>query len=644
MPKLPVLQTFRRVRNAACQALEAQSVPVRWLVRGVLLLAVILAGGAITAYGGLLLVLLLWALCTGTLWVLLGAAWKAAFPGEPWKQDRLFRRCLLIGALAGVLFIAGLVFYRQTVYGEDAINYYAKQNLLFNSFATSGFYGVSNLAENLLTADYKMFMNLFVSLPYLLLPRTINMFMVSYALTCFVPMWTALLMVAKKLLGVLAPRVSDTRRGIYYGLCMGAMVLWPMFLWPATHGMPDAFGLTFAAVILLLCADYRFDKLNWPRLAALFVATFALILTRRWYMFWVVAFYLCYSVAVLAGASRRGTFRKVLGNLLRFGLPSVAVIVVVLLPTFRTILTTDYADIYGAYYGGGFVENCLGQLKTQGALWLLVCLAGLVVVLRRRETRIPAVVTVLTSALAMVLFTRTQSLGNHQSLILAPAYLLGLFAAAAAVCSAGRTAVVRCGTVALSALFAVNFGNALRLSGANVSTVLLSGESLDLTRRTDLEAMKAVTDFVLENCAEDKTVYINIDTDGYSGSTFAYSDPAHPQLQSMILWENSVPSTHGFPTGIWTSRYVMVTDKLDEGGLVGAVNVALRTQTPSSSHYTYVTEFNLQNGVVLYCYERTSAPDAAEAEYYKQVFAEYDARWPELFSQRIDEYMAGLEE
>ncbi len=644
MPKLPVLQTFRRVRNAACQALEAQSAPVRWLVRGVLLLAIILAGGAITAYGGLLLVLLLWALCTGTLWVLLGAAWKAAFPAESWKQDRLFRRCLLIGALAGVLIIAGLVFYRQTVYGEDAINYYAKQNLLFNSFATSGFYGVSNLAENLLTADYKMFMNLFVSLPYLLLPRTINMFMVSYALTCFVPMWTALLMVAKKLLGVLAPRVSDPRRGIYYGLCMGAMVLWPMFLWPATHGMPDAFGLTFAAVILLLCADYRFDKLDWPRLAALFVATFALILTRRWYMFWVVAFYLCYSVAVLAGAARRGAFRKVLGNLLRFGLPSVAVIVVVLLPTFRTILTTDYADIYGAYYGGGFVENCLGQLKTQGALWLLVCLAGLVVVLRRRETRFSAVVTVLTSALAMVLFTRTQSLGDHQSLILAPAYLLGLFAAAAAVCSTGRTVVVRCGTVALSALFAVNFGNALRLPGANVSTVLLSGESLDLTRRTDLEAMKAVTGFVLENCAEDETVYINIDTDGYSGSTFAYSDPAHPQLQSMILWENSVPSTHGFPTGIWTSRYVMVTDKLDEGGLVGAVNVALRTQTPSSSHYTYVTEFNLQNGVVLYCYERTSAPDAAEAEYYKQVFAEYDARWPELFSQRIDEYMAGLEE
>lgn len=644
MPKLPVLQTLRRAKSAACQTLAAQPAPVRWLVWGVLLMVAILAGGAITAYGGLLLVLLLWALCTGTLWLLLGAAWKAAFPGESCKQDHRFRRCLLVGAVVGVAVIAGLVFYRRTVYGEDAINYYAKQNLLFNSFATSGFYGVSNLAENLLTADYKMFMNLFVSLPYLLLPRTINMFMVSYALTCFVPMWTALLMVARKLLCVLAPDLSGGRRKAYYGLCMGVMVLWPMFLWPATHGMPDAFGLTFAAIILLLCADYRFDKLEWSRLAALFAATFALILTRRWYMFWVVAFYLCYTVAVLAGAARRGAFRRVLFNLLRFGLPSVAVILVVLLPTFRTILTTDYADIYGAYYGGGFLENCLGQLRTQGLLWLLVCLAGLVVLLRRGTTRIAAAVTVLTSLLAMILFTRTQSLGDHQSLILAPAYLLCLFAAAAAVCSVRRVSVMRGGTAVLAAFFAVNACNALRLSGKNVSTVLLSGENLDLTRRTDLDAMAAVTDFVLENCSEEETVYINIDTDGYSGSTFAYSDPAHPQLQSMILWENSVPSTHGFPTGIWSSRYVMVTDKLDEGGLVGAVNVALRTQTPSSTHYTYVTEFSLQNGVVLYCYERTSPPDAAEADYYKQVFVEYDARWPELFSQRIDEYMAGVDQ
>ena len=557
MPLPHILQSIHRAGDRFGRMLASLRAPVRWLVYGVLLLVGILAGGAITAYGGLFLVLLLWVLCTGTLWLLLATAWKLSFPGEDWRHDKVFRRCLLAGVVVGLAVIAGLVFYRRTVYGEDAINYYAKQNLLFNSFATSGFYGVSNLAENLLTADYKMFMNLFISLPYLLLPRTINMFMLSYALTCFVPMWTALLMLAKRLLAVVRPGLSAVRQGTFYLLCMGIMVLWPMFLWPATHGMPDAFGLTFVAIILLLCAEYRFDTLEWPRLVALFAATFAQILTRRWYMFWIVAFYLCYTLAVLGGAARRKRFRPVLANLLRFGLPSAVIILVVLLPTFRTILTTDYADIYGAYYGGGFAANCLGQLKTQGILWLLAALLGLLSLLGHRRARGPAAVTAAASLLAMVLFTRTQSLGDHQSLILAPLYLLGLFGAAAGICAIRSAWAMRGCTAALAFFLAVNAGNTLRLPGASVSTVLLSGESLDLTRRTDLDAMKAVTDFVLNNCAEEETVYINIDTDGYSGSTFAYSDPAHPQLQSMILWENSVPSTHGFPTGIWSSKYVI---------------------------------------------------------------------------------------
>ena len=153
--------------------------------------------------------------------------------------------------------------------------------------------------------------------------------------------------------------------------------------------------------------------------------------------------------------------------------------------------------------------------------------------------------------------------------------------------------------------------------------------------------MAAVTDFVLANCGTDETVYINIDSDGYSGTTFAFSDPAHPELQTMILWESSVPSTHGFPTGIWSSKYVMVTDKTEESGLVGGVNTALRTDTPAAAHYAYVTEFPLANGVTLYCYERISPPDAAEADYFKTLFAEYDAQWPEIYSGRIDAYLSG---
>lgn len=611
----------------------------RWLAYGVLLLCAILVGGVITAYGGMLLVVMMWAVCMGGLCLLLHFTWQTVFPGQRVVQDKTFLRSWLAGSAVGVAVIAALVCYRQTVYSDDAINYFAKQTLLFGSFGQSGFYGIHVLLESLLTADYKMFMNLFISVPYLFTGRSINAFMVCYAITCFVPMWFALLMGAK----YLAQQLPACHTALYYPLCMAVMVLWPMFLWPATHGMPDAFGLTFAAVIALLCADYRFETLPWPRLLAIFAATFALILTRRWYMFWILAFYAVYVLAVLVGAVRRKTLGSTLKHMLLFGVPSAVIIVGALLPTFKTILTTDYADIYGAYYGGGFGNNCLGQLRTQGLIWLVLCAAGLVWLLYCRSTRAQAIVAAAASLGAMVLFTRTQSLGDHQSLILAPFYLLMLFGLCAKL-TQQKAKPWLCNAAAgvLAIFLVVNFGNALRLPGKNVQTLALSSESLDLTRRTDLAQMRAVTDFVLEHCTEDQTVYINMDSNGYSGTTFAYSDPAHPQLQTMILWESSVPSTHGFPTGIWTSEYVMVTDRVDEGGIVGPINAALRTQSPAAVHYEYVTEFPL-DGITLYCYRRTARPDAEEADYFKQVFAEYDARWPEIFSQRIDEYMQSVQ-
>lgn len=611
----------------------------RWLAYGVLLLCAILVGGVITAYGGMLLVVLMWAVCMGGLCLLLHFTWQTVFPGQRAAQDKTFLRSWLAGSAVGVAVIAALVCYRQTVYSDDAINYFAKQTLLFGSFGQSGFYGIHVLLESLLTADYKMFMNLFISVPYLFTGRSINAFMVCYAITCFVPMWFALLMGAK----YLAQQLPACHTALYYPLCMAVMVLWPMFLWPATHGMPDAFGLTFAAVIALLCADYRFETLPWPRLLAIFAATFALILTRRWYMFWILAFYAVYVLAVLVGAVRRKTLGSTLKHMLLFGVPSAVIIVGALLPTFKTILTTDYADIYGAYYGGGFGNNCLGQLRTQGLIWLVLCAAGLVWLLYCRSTRAQAIVAAAASLGAMVLFTRTQSLGDHQSLILAPFYLLMLFGLCAKLTQQKAKPWLRNAAAGVLAVFlVVNFGNALRLPGKNVRTLALSSESLDLTRRTDLAQMRAVTDFVLEHCTGDQTVYINMDSNGYSGTTFAYSDPAHPQLQTMILWESSVPSTHGFPTGIWTSEYVMVTDRVDEGGIVGPINAALRTQSPAAIHYEYVTEFPL-DGITLYCYRRTARPDAEEADYFKQVFAEYDARWPEIFSQRIEEYMQSVQ-
>lgn len=125
-------------------------------------------------------------------------------------------------------------------------------------------------------------------------------------------------------------------------------------------------------------------------------------------MFWILAFYAVYVLAVLVGrcAAKRWGYPQTYAAVRRAqrcdhrgGAAA----------TFKTILTTDYADIYGAYYGGGFGNNCLGQLRTQGLIWLVLCAAGLVWLLYCRSTRAQAIVAAAASLGAMVLFTRTQS-------------------------------------------------------------------------------------------------------------------------------------------------------------------------------------------------------------------------------------------
>ena len=123
----------------------------RWLAYGVLLLCAILVGGVITAYGGMLLVVLMWAVCMGGLCLLLHFTWQTVFPGQRVAQDKTFLRSWLAGSAVGVAVIAALVCYRQTVYSDDAINYFAKQTLLFGSFGQSGFFGIHVLLESLLT-------------------------------------------------------------------------------------------------------------------------------------------------------------------------------------------------------------------------------------------------------------------------------------------------------------------------------------------------------------------------------------------------------------------------------------------------------------------------------------------------------------
>lgn len=591
--------------------------------------AAVCAAGLLVAYGGTVLMLWLSCLCLLGLYWLLGKTASVCFSSDPFREKD-FRRALALTAAAGLVIVCVVLFWRDMVYYYDYINYYKKQNAMAANFATNGFMALGEILRSLMRDDYKVFLNLFIAAPFTFTTRTVESFVICSYLACMLPVYAAWMLAAKRIglaLGV-------TRWKLYYALCGGFLASWPLLLFPLTHGMPDPFGLCFAALILLLTADYRFERLEWGRLLCLFIATLCLILTRRWYMYFLFAYYLCWCAAVVLSRPPR-RWPRVLGNMLLFAAGSAALIVPPLFPTFRQALTYDYADRYGAFYGGGLASNLAVQGQYLGGVLLAVLAVGAAVLLAHRGTRLWAPVLAGVWAVAFWMFSRVQTFGVHQSLLLEPVYLVLVFAALAAVCALRRPAAARLGAAAGGALIAAQLllaAPGVTLHGAFGNT------SLDLTRRQDMAQINEMVDYILEVYQPGDRVYINATSD-YCAQVFSASRMPD-DLEWLIQYEVSIPSTHGLPTVILDCNWLYVPNTDNFLELNNRINAAMGQENPLSAHFEPQKTFDFPNGLAFTAYKRVQPADSEELAFLLSLFPDWDERWPDMFSEVAAQYAA----
>ena len=585
------------------------------------------AAGLLVAYGGPVLLLWLSGLCLFGMYWLLRKTALVCFEADPFGE-KAFRRALLIVAVAGLIIVCFLMYYRDTIYYYDYINYYKKQNTMASNFAANGFMALGEILRNLMRDDYKVFMNLFIAGPFAFTTRTVESFVICSYLTCMLPVYTAWMLAAKKIglaLGV-------CRWNVYYGLCGAFLVSWPLLLFPLTHGMPDPFGLAFAALILLLTVDHRFETLPWARLLCLFIATFCLILTRRWYMYFIFAYYLFWCAAVLFSRPLR-RWPRVLGNMLLFGGLSAVLIVVPLFPTFRRALTYDYADRYGAFYGGGIAENLAIQKAYLGYVLLAALAVGAVALAVRRSTRLWLPVLAGAWAVAFWMFARVQSFGIHQSLLLEPVYLVLIFAALAAVCAVRRQLAARAAACLSAVLIGAQF---LLAAPANTLGGAFGTTPLDLSRRQDMAQIDEMVDYILEVYQPGDKVYINA-TGDYCAQVFSASRMPN-DLEWLIQYEISVPSTHGLPTVILDCSWLYVPNSDAFLELNNRINAAMGQENALSAHFEAQRTFDFPNGLTFTAYKRVQPADNEELAFLLSLFPDWDEHWPDMFSDVAASY------
>ena len=570
----------------------------------------------------------------------------------------LFHKAVLVGLwAAAVLYFYWTLGSRTFLYHWDYVNYILKQYHAEAAFAQSTGAGFRFLLDSI-TEDYTNFITLFTEFPFCLSGKTGD----DYAFCQVFSVLPSLLVLLAGLTVKVGRMLRVKNRFWYFLIGFSWCATFPFVRMSAVLGQPDWFGLIFAFMLMLLTLDYRFDGIDLPRYLLIFAATAGIILTRRWYLYFVVGYCFAYVLLLAVSSIRlakdgqpsRAVHRMV--RLVAFGLCAAGAMVLLLLPMVRKILSFDYAGRYSYYNFGGITLELAAQTLRIGLLNFILIGMGLWFAAKRRLPALPCLAGA-ELLVSLVLFTRVQNTGSHQMLLFVPGWLL-LFLVGSAALADGlkkHTAVKLC-YWGFTMVFAVS----VRCSP--LTTVALPGFVVDhfplkavsefvrldkLTYdRTDAAQIQRVDDWIDAHCNAEKGEFAYMIPHDmlYNSDIFQYAALPDIQLQGKLSAGISIPGTHEFPVRFFEAKYVLTAEPLPQtfvsgGELSGRWNALFCAAR--DEHFTQAASFDMGNGTVFTVWERTEPADRAEVEYYLDAFAQEDALYPEMFSQVAEAWLAG---
>ncbi len=249
----------------------------------------------------------------------------------------------------GVLVILLMAFYvysiyvRRMIYTWDFANYYRIQLRYRDYFDGTVISGIKATAASLLLDDYNCFISIFCEMYCRLFNiKSVNGYIMSYFVACIIPVIAAFSIMIRSFMNRFCNK-TEVRKRAFYVIIMAAFVSMPLVNYSALLGQPDIFGLVFIMLLTNEALSYDFTSLDIMRCIVIFGFTIALILTRRWYMYWVVSFFVIWFVTLAFVSDDR---KKALKNMAAFAAISLVAGGAALFVMLRRILTYNYGDRY----------------------------------------------------------------------------------------------------------------------------------------------------------------------------------------------------------------------------------------------------------------------------------------------------------
>ena len=200
---------------------------------------------------------------------------------------------------------------------------------------------------------------------------------------------------------------------------LGSLVFYPAY-YTIFYGEVDLGGMVFLAMIYVLVLFEDFDKIDLIDNLSVNLYGFLMIFFRRWYLYSLVVFYLCYVIKFLFRYHTRpftAEAGKVFARMILSGLVLLGVLLVFYRPYVQRILGNNFSEDFAYNDKEG---KLIGFVNYLSPLGMTVCLYGAYILLKqgRWETLVNTLVLIVVPT---AMFWSIQSYEYHHYCIILPA-------------------------------------------------------------------------------------------------------------------------------------------------------------------------------------------------------------------------------
>ena len=528
------------------------------------------------------------------------------------KKEKIF---LVILTTSLIILYSISIFTRKFIYYWDFSCYYNLQLDTIKSYQSGLISGIKQLVGSTWAGEYGSLLSYIPQAIFQFTNKSISFYLFSSVITIIPYLIISI--------GIFTKKILNTKKEYKFIISVLIISLIPLLHGTFIIGQPDLFGLVFIFLLLTITKDYNFIKLDIIKLFEILLFTLLLTMSRRWYVYWILTYYILYIIMILL--TNKKEWKIIIKNILLYGIIVLIFYLVPLIPFFKNTLLNDYASSYQFYKGGGILEEVVRQIKHLGIIQLIMIFGGIIVGCLRKEHRKLTIMSFIQLLLIIILFNRIQSMGLHHSLLLIPMYSLFIIVLIDFIPK--KASLVLISIVLLN--FIISFTNYTSINFTDVKLIVEDDKNYN--------QLVKVESFLEKNLSKNNTAYMITHNNTINPDKLRNIRTPNSKVKKYLPYGSAVIGVHKFPLELFTSKYIITTSPYESISVDLKYNNVFKNLVEEKK-FKRIKTYQLKDNMKLEIYERIEKVDEEEKEKYKEALKEESKEYKYLYEDIINSY------